>query len=449
MNRRQWIARSAAAVAGATALGALFMRKEETVGRVESEFEMPARLPVLKSRRSIALNDSLSPLTLSTLSLPKSGSKLDTSLAAPIVKAAADAGVTLFDTAWAYADGDGERLLGEVLADRDRSTYRLSTSMPTWSVSSASEAEAIFARQLELMRTDCIDYYSLQAVGDREKYEDVYLRGGVLRLLLRLRHEGKIRRLGVDFVGDDSLLAELLESGNFDFFRMPYNALDDLQTRGSMLDAIEMVADEDIPVMLTNPTKDGLLRSLNGDATDILYAYAPKIPAAGWALRAAAQVKGVVTVIDSVQDMQQLAEDIIPLAQRASLTDEEMRQWKRALASYCANRKINCVDCGSCMPCPYGIDIPGNFLINNRLVEDDMLPNAYGDTSTKAFRLRGKAFEKELDTLRPRASAFYCIGCGQCLPRCPQGIAIPAQMAHLSQIIDAVKESAAQVRSEI
>lgn len=448
MNRRQWIGRSLVAMAGASAVGTLLSCSDKKATRRECEFKAPASLPALKSRRVDALDDMLAPLALSTMSLPKSGEKMDTALGKPIIQAALKAGVTLFDTAWAYCDGDGERLLGEALEGADRSLYRLSTSMPTWSVASAADAVTIFRRQLELLHADRIDYYSLQTIGDREKYEEVYIKGGVLKYLTQQKREGRIRHLGVDFTGDSELLAELLDSHRFDFFRMPYNSLDDMLTQEAMSDAIATVTDEGLAVMVTNPTKDGLLRSPGGDATDILYAADPKMPAVGWALRAAALYTGAAAVIDSVANIPQLAEDIVPMAGKIEMSDQELERWSTALISYAKNRKINCVDCGSCMPCPYGIDIPKNFLINNRLIEDDLFPNAYGDTQSEAFRTRGEALKRELRKLPQRASAFYCIGCGQCLTRCPQGIAIPSQMAHLSQVIEAVQESSARKLSE-
>lgn len=42
------------------------------------------------------------------------------------------------------------------------------------------------------------------------------------------------------------------------------------------------------------------------------------------------------------------------------------------------------------MPCPYGINIPQNFTIHNALIDDDMLPNAYGDTASEAFAIKAK-----------------------------------------------------------
>ena len=94
------------------------------------------------------------------------------------------------------------------------------------------------------------------------------------------------------------------------------------------------------------------------------------------------------------------------------------------------------------MPCPYGINIPQNFTIHNALIDDDMLPNAYGDTANEAFAIKSKEFVRRMQPLDHLQSSFFCIGCGKCVGKCPQGIAIPQQMAHISLIIDKARERA-------
>lgn len=135
-----------------------------------------------------------------------------------IIQRAADAGVSLFDTAWAYADGDGERMLGEALSNRSRDSFMLSTSMPTFSVDTVAEAKAVFDRQLQLLRTDHVDYYSLQAIGSSDIYKEKYSDSGILAFLTKMLDEGKIRHLGIDYIGsDEDFLDALLSDRRFDF----------------------------------------------------------------------------------------------------------------------------------------------------------------------------------------------------------------------------------------
>ena len=88
--------------------------------------------------------------------------------------------------------------------------------------------------------------------------------------------DGKIRHLGIDYIGsDEDFLDTLLSDRRFDFFRLPYNAIDDLRMNGAQSSAIFAAQDAGKLVFATNPTKDGMLRALNGDATDVLYSAFP------------------------------------------------------------------------------------------------------------------------------------------------------------------------------
>ena len=440
MNRREWLKRSAAGLTALAVAGAVGGCGDKTPPkRLEGNVRLPAKLPMLKR-----MDNGFTPLAISTMSMPKTGGKMAAE-GIKIIQRAADAGVSLFDTAWAYADGDGERMLGEALSNRSRDSFMLSTSMPTFSVDTVAEAKVVFDRQLQLLRTDHVDYYSLQAIGSSDIYKEKYSDSGILAFLTKMLDEGKIRHLGIDYIGsDEDFLDALLSDRRFDFFRLPYNAIDDLRMNGAQSSAIFAAQDAGKLVFATNPTKDGMLRTLNGDATDVLYSAFPDRPIAGWALRAAARQEGVTTVVDSPSDLTMLAEDITAMALGTEFSEKESAVWETALKSYIANSKIHCIDCKRCMPCPYGINIPQNFTIHNALIDDDMLPNAYGDTASEAFAIKAKEFVRRMQPLDHRQSAFFCIGCGKCVGKCPQGIAIPQQMAHISLIIDKARERAAK-----
>ena len=94
---------------------------------------------------------------------------------------------------------------------------------------------------------------------------------------------------------------------------------------------------------------------------------------------------------------------------------------------------INCTTCGYCMPCPYGVDIPGNFAFYNESVRNKMLP--LPDSSDPEFGKRKDAFIKAYrDAIPAEKRATTCVDCGQCLPKCPQSIRIPNQMSRLVEL---------------
>ena len=107
MNRREWIKRTSAGMAGAAvALSGCGVRPPE---RLKGEVSVPEQLPVLKAFDVPRLRDRLPRLGISTLSFPRIGKKLDVEEGKRIVQFAAAHGVKLFDTAWAYREGEGGR----------------------------------------------------------------------------------------------------------------------------------------------------------------------------------------------------------------------------------------------------------------------------------------------------------------------------------------------------
>ena len=453
MNRREWLRRSAAGIAGAAVAGLLptGCKKSVEPSRLKAKIAYPASLPVLKKRAIPLLATSISPLGISTMSMPKTGNKMDTEEGCKIIRMAAEHGVSLFETAWAYCDGDGERLLGDALSGRNRDSYFVATSMPTWDIETLGEARNIFARQISLLRTGHIDFYALQAVNSASKFQAVYETSGILDFLIREKKEGRIRRLGVDFLGDESLLDTLIGKQCFDFFKIPFNSVDNLRMRQSLAKMIENASKKGFIVFASNPTKDGTLRTMNGDASDILLRAFPDRPLVGWALREAICANGVAAAIDShISNLTDLKDDIMSLSGELSFSEAEEKTWYNALLAFINNTTVGCTNCSSCMPCPYGVDIPLNFMLYNVAVESGKLPNIYDDTASEAFLEKSGYLIKTFSTnMAARESAFHCIECGQCLPRCPQGIAIPSQMNHISRIIDVAREAIAKKKSKL
>lgn len=94
---------------------------------------------------------------------------------------------------------------------------------------------------------------------------------------------------------------------------------------------------------------------------------------------------------------------------------------------------INCTTCAYCMPCPYGVDIPGNFAFYNSAVNKGLLP--LPETTAANYTERQQAYTKAYrETIGEAARANRCQDCGECLNKCPQQIRIPNQMSRLVEL---------------
>lgn len=73
--------------------------------------------------------------------------------------------------------------------------------------------------------------------------------------------------------------------------------------------------------------------------------------------------------------------------------------------------KVGCTGCRYCMPCPKGVDVPGNFYYYNLM---------YMEKRSSA-RLE---FAKNMGLRKEPGFASQCVGCGLCETHCPQHIKI-------------------------
>lgn len=84
---------------------------------------------------------------------------------------------------------------------------------------------------------------------------------------------------------------------------------------------------------------------------------------------------------------------------------------------------IFCSVCGYCMPCPYGVDIPGIFSLYNDAV-------AGRNSGGREFL---EVYEKTIPYLR---QANHCIECGMCQPQCPMSVDIPKEMRRIDELVE-------------
>ena len=98
---------------------------------------------------------------------------------------------------------------------------------------------------------------------------------------------------------------------------------------------------------------------------------------------------------------------------------------------------VPCNDCQYCMPCPYGIDIPGIFKHYNSCVNGGLVAQSKEQAGYKKLRKAYLvSYDRAIDTIR---QADHCISCKQCVPHCPQSIEIPKELSRINRYVEKLK----------
>lgn len=132
------------------------------------------------------------------------------------IRAALDVGVTLFDTAEGYGDGESERVLGRALAGR-RHEAVIATKVSRSNLS-GDEVQRACERSLRCLQTDYIDLYQIHWPSRIVPLEET------MAALGRLREQGKVRAIGVCNFGVEDL-DDLFRVGWAEADQLPYSLL--------------------------------------------------------------------------------------------------------------------------------------------------------------------------------------------------------------------------------
>ena len=374
----------------------------------------------MEYRENKRLNARVSLLGFGGMRFPTDGEgKIREAEAAGMLRRALEGGVNYFDTAHYYHDSQSEGFLGRALAGVHRDSYYLATKLPVWKVESVSDAQEIFDLQLERLHTGCFDFYLFHAL-DRKRWQAVKEQG-LVEWAEELQRQGKIRRLGFSFHDSYEALEEILTARQWDFCQLQLNYLDTEEQAG--LKGYHLAERMGVPVVVMEPVKGGLLAAPPEEVEELLRAARPERTPAGWALRWAASLPGVLTVLSGMGSMAQVEENLATFAGFTPLEPEETELLARAAAELRRRTNNGCTGCEYCMPCPAGVDIPENFSLWNRLAR---------------CRDASLLWRSWNEVLKDEAKGKHCVGCGRCEEACPQHLPIRADLARAQAALDAV-----------
>ena len=367
--------------------------------------------------------EDIKKLGFGLMRLPKQGEAIDLEQTKAMVDAFLDAGFTYFDTAWAYPGS--EDAVRQALVERHpRERFQLATKLAAW-IECKSRDDALAQFETSLRRTGAgyFDFYLLHNLGEaRTKFFDDF---GLWDWALEQKARGLIKHLGFSFHSTPEELEEILNKHpEMEFVQLQINYADwenpAVQSRG----CYEMARKYGKPVVIMEPVKGGMLATPPQPVVDILKQAEPDSSLTSWAIRFAANLEGVITVLSGMSDMAQMQDNLAFMRDFTKLTAEQERTLAQAREIIQKYPVIPCTSCNYCAKvCPNNIGISGSLTAMNYLT-------LYGDKAAAANT------EDWLVTRHDKARASECVRCGECEAVCPQHIAIPEELAKVAAAFD-------------
>ena len=242
---------------------------------------------------------------------------------------------------------------------------------------------------LKNFKTDYIDLYQLHNVKSDE-YENIFNDNMAYKALLDCKSQGKIKNIGITSHSIDTI-KKAVRDEKFDTIQFPYNIVED------QADEIFREAHKrNIGIIVMKPLAGG---AINNAKLAIKYILSKEY---------------IDVVIPGMDSVDQVLENI-SVPENLDI-DKEDELKIEDIINQLGNRF--CRRCEYCMPCPVGINIPMNFLLEGYY-----------------SRYNLKEWSKErYNSLDIKASD--CVECGKCESKCPYDLPIREMLKEVTEKLD-------------
>ena len=346
-------------------------------------------------------------------------------------------GVNYFDTAPAY--GESEKVTGKALSRHPRESFKIATKISNMNGRATLEAgQQMFETSLKNLQVDYIDFLLLHNLQNIGGFNSRFGNNGLFDWILEQKKAGRIRHLGFSFHGTNADFPALVDRYDWDFVQIQLNYADWKEmSRGwggssgttSAEYLYNYLVGKDIPVLVMEPVKGGQLANVDDNIAAVMKERHPDLTPAANALTFVGSLPGVMVTLSGMSNMTQLKENV-SLFTGFRPFDQKEHEFMLTVADLLKSRgQIPCTACAYCMPCPAGVDIPGNFKIFNS-ASDALLSTEKGRHAEE----KRKDFVKRYNAQDKAVRADACIGCNACLRKCPQHISIPQHMQRIKEL---------------
>lgn len=320
-----------------------------------------------------------------------------------------EAGLTYFDTAYVYDNGGSEKAAKAALVDRyPRERFTLATKLCAWmGAHDEKSAKQQFYTSLERTGAGYFDYYLLHALqANNYHYYDKY---HIWDFVKEQKAKGLIRHWGFSFHASPELLDQLLTAHpDAEFVQLQLNYADWENPSVASRGCYEVARKHGKSIVVMEPVKGGALANPAKEVQKVLKAADSSASFASWAIRYAASLDGIITVLSGMSNLEQMRDNLSYMKDFRPLDEKEREAIRKAQEILHGVKSIPCTACHYCTDgCPMNIPIPEIFAARNKQILWGQLEEGRADYAA---------------AVSGAGAADACVQCGQCENACPQQI---------------------------
>lgn len=366
------------------------------------------------------LGEKIGKLGFGLMRLPQKDKAIDVEQVKEMVDRFLGVGFTYFDTAWAY-EGSEDAIRQALVERYPRESFQLATKNAAWiNCKSREEAIAQFDTSLKQTGAGYFDFYLLHNLGEsRTRFFDDFNMWGWVQ---EKKKEGVIKHVGFSFHSTAKELEEILTAHpEMEFVQLQINYADWNNPAVQSRECYEVARKHGKPIIIMEPVKGGMLATPPEPVKEIFREADEDASCASWAIRYAADLEGVITVLSGMSNLQQMDDNLSFMKNFKGLSDDERATIDKAQEALSRIPLIPCTTCDYCAKvCPMNIGISGSFTAMNYLT---LYNNKQGAASQEEWLVNGHGKKR----------AAECIKCGKCQEACPQHISIISELERVSE----------------
>jgi uncharacterized protein len=320
------------------------------------------------------------------------------------VQRAIELGINHLETAQAY--GNSEKYLGTALRHVSYRPLYLTTKItPT---ADAPTMAAAIDRSLTRLGVDYVDCLAIHGVNTWEHVAWIEDPQGCMQAVRQAVRDGRVKHVGFSTHAPLEIILRAIATDQFEFVNLHYYFFNQRNRA-----AVAAAAAKDMGVFIISPAdKGGMLYTPPDRLVELCQPFTPLELTYRFLLsdpRITTLSVGAAYPSELELPLQVADRDEALTAKEMVALERLQTQLEQTLAT------DRCSQCYQCLPCPESIQIPEVLRLRNLALAYDM---------TRFSQYRYRMFENAGHWF-PGTKANRCTDCGDCLPRCPEGLAIP------------------------